>query len=213
LFARGHREEASVWEYLTLAGCEMVPGSNVWKFDDYNGHLGGETDGIINSGLTGAPATPHLLEVKTHSKSSFERLQSVGVVKAKPEHYHQMMLYMGYANLTRALYWAVCKDNDYLHTERIHFNKEIFESLKEKAQSIIFTDAIPAPIDPARKDGECYFCDHKSVCAGEDAPAYNCRTCIHSVPSKDNQWFCNHHGETIPHSVDVDGCPSYNVIT
>jgi hypothetical protein len=215
LFDRGHREEAPVWKWLEMAGCKFAPGSGTYKFSDadMHHHCGGELDGVILSGITEAPTTPHLLEIKTHSKGSFEKLKPAGVLKAKPEHWAQMQLYMGYTSLKRALYWAVCKDNDYVYTERIHFDADLFTELKVKAQRLIFTDTIPAPLDEKRTSGECFFCDHKAVCKGEDAPARNCRTCIHSVPAPGKTWHCNHHDQTIPESVDVDGCPSYTVIT
>ena len=49
----------------------------------------------------------HVVEMKTHGKKSFDELAKIGVKLAKPTHYDQMVCYMGWTGMTRALYMAV----------------------------------------------------------------------------------------------------------
>src|SRR6185369_15095725 len=76
-----------------------------------NGHFGGTPDGIIR-GIPEAPATWHILELKTSNDSRWTELSKKGVELACPEHYAQMQVYMVGAKLDRALYLAVNKDDD-----------------------------------------------------------------------------------------------------
>ena len=100
------------------------------------GIFGGSMDGAC-LGVPDAPKTWHCLEYKTHSLKSFNALVSKGVKEAKPEHWAQMQCYMNWAGLERALYVAVCKDDDRLHLERIDADKTAAKALMERAQRII----------------------------------------------------------------------------
>ena len=88
-------------------------------------------------GLPDAPQTWHVIEMKTHGKKSFDELTAKGVQTAKPEHYAQMQCYMAWSGMTRALYMAVCKDDDRMHLERIDYDREAADRLFVKAQRII----------------------------------------------------------------------------
>ena len=117
LFERGHREEAWLIDDLRAIGCD------VWDVDPETGrqwrvelapHFGGSCDGVV-LGLPDAPKTPHVFEAKTSNRERFEELVHRGVRWAKPEHFAQMQVYMLGLKLTRAAYFAVCKDDDRIY--------------------------------------------------------------------------------------------------
>jgi hypothetical protein len=153
------------------------------------------------------------LEFKTHSAKSFATLKKDGVQKAKPEHYAQMMWYMGQSDLERALYLAVNKDTDELYSERIKFDKVAFERIQVKAESIIFSPTPPERISNDPKFYQCNWCDHKDVCHGHRVPQVSCRTCVHSTPEREGEgrWSCAKAGadSSIPLDVQRKGCAEH----
>lgn len=198
LFETGHQQEARLIEDLRRAGVE------VWDRDDktgeqftvtaHGGHYVGKLDGVL-SGLPEAPKTPHLFEAKSHNRKSFSALQSKGVEKSKPEHYAQMQSYMDMMGLTRALYLAVCKDDEAIYAERLEMDPVFCASLSAKAIRVISAER-PAP--PIRSDDSappCAWCPAKGLCFdGRWAPR-NCRTCVHATPEMDGdaRWSCALH--------------------
>ena len=84
-----------------------------------------------------APEKRHVLEIKTHSKKSFDALVKDGVEKSKPQHFVQMQVYMAAFDVDRALYYAVCKDDDRIYTERIEYDPKFADGLRDKAHRII----------------------------------------------------------------------------
>jgi len=110
LFKRGQDEEASAIRYLELLGAKVKQQQQVV---DFGQHVSGSVDGVI-TGLPGHELAKVLLEIKTHNKKSFNELEKKGVQLAKPMHYTQMQVYMYGMKLDRALYYAVCKDDDHL---------------------------------------------------------------------------------------------------
>jgi len=112
LFLRGQREEEVFVQDLKLIGCnvqDIDPATKLqYAVKAVGGHLGGSMDGQATD-IPGADKTRHILEFKTHGKSSFSKLVSEGVEKSKPAHYVQMQMYMGLGKLTRALFTpSVC---------------------------------------------------------------------------------------------------------
>ena len=191
LFQRGHDEEPRLTKLLRDAGITVHSVNHAtgeqFRFDD--GHFGGSMDGAC-VGVPDAPKTWHVLEYKTHGIKSYNKLEAEGVQKAKIEHYAQMQIYMLKMQLTRALYVAVCKDDDRLHMERIDFDAEYAQSMVDKAQWII---SLPTPPDGISTDAswyECKWCDHKNTCHGTQAPTPTCRSCAHSTPMRDGTWMC-----------------------
>src|SRR5690554_139100 len=145
LLRRGKEEEHYVIEDLRAAGC-VIDYDKSQEFFKIIPHFGGSNDGLIESGVPEAPEKPHILEIKTHSKKSFDDLVKNGVEKSKPEHYAQMQVYMGGSGVDRALYFAVCKDDDRIYTERVRFDAEVFERLKKRADYIINSDRLVEPV-------------------------------------------------------------------
>jgi hypothetical protein len=121
LFRRGQLEEDLIISDLRSIGID-IEGSQ--DRVDFGSHVSGSVDGIIHHGVPTAEKTKHVAEFKTHSKKSFDDLKK-GVKASKPMHYVQMQVYMLGLKLKRALYVAVCKDDDRLHTERIYFDEDV----------------------------------------------------------------------------------------
>ena len=193
LFETGKREEERVYRNLRSIGIEV--NESQFYFKKFGGHFAGSCDGAL-LGHPDAPKTWHLIEIKTHSLKSFNYLKENGVKKAKPEHLAQMQVYMNELGLTRALYFAVCKNDDQIYTERIELNKKEAEKLKEKAKTIIESAKAPKKIGNTHDSCfDCIYCDYKSACHrlpdNDLLPSLSCRTCIHSsARTEEGDWYC-----------------------
>ena len=206
LFETGNLAEARFVAELRGIGCEVHEVGEDGKqiaVSALGGHFKGHMDGVA-LGIPEAPKTWHVLEFKTHNAKSWEKLRSVGVKAAKPEHYAQMQVYMGLAGLTRALYLAVNKDTDELYDERIEFNAKEFKIFMAKAERIIRANEPPLRISTRPDDFRCKFCDAFDACWGNEAkavclPCKSCRSCCHATPEIDKdedwaRWTCNRAG-------------------
>lgn len=167
LFRRGHEEETNIISDLRAIGMDVRKVSSQHRVD-FGSHVSGSLDAIIDSGVPDAPKAKHIAEFKTHSKKSFDALVKDGVEKSKPEHFVQMQVYMQGTGLDRALYLAVCKDDDRIHTERVKFDKEVAGKAIARGQRIALTDRMPEPISDDPSWYECKFCPaHGVVCFRE----------------------------------------------
>lgn len=213
LFQTGHLAEQRFVSDLRSIGATVFDVDPVsgkqFGFHDAGGHMRGHMDGCA-VGIPMGGQKWHVLEFKTHSSKSFLTLKN-GVNKAKPEHYAQMMWYMGKSGMDRALYLAVNKDTDELYSERIEFDQVEFEKIKVKAESIIFAVDPPQKINDDPKFYLCNLCSHNSVCHGNKTPAVSCRTCVHSTPEHDGdgRWSCAKHGSEIPVNFQRTGCDDH----
>ncbi len=214
LFDRGQREEAAFVADLRAIGCKVVdvdPATgNQFNFKSVSGHAGGSMDAVV-LGLPEAPKTWHVCEFKTHNTKSFATLVKDGVHKAKPEHYAQMQIYMKWAQLDRALYLAVNKDDDQLHAERIHADADFQASLEAKAERIIFAQEPLTGISTDAAFYKCKFCPASKVCHTNQLPQVSCRTCLHATPEKDGdgRWSCAKWGADIPLDAQRAACGSH----
>ncbi len=212
LFRRGHEEEAGVVADLRAAGCEVSDRDASGRQHGFcDGHFAGSIDGIVLSGVPGAAHKPHVLEIKTHSLKSFNELEKDGVQKSKPMHYAQMQTYMARLNIDRALYFAVCKDDDRIYTERVRLDKDEAERLADRAQRIIASDRMPEPISADPTWYQCKFCAAADLCHGHKRlPDINCRTCANFTAERDGSATCARWQSVIP---DKDaqraGCESH----
>ena len=139
LFETGQLEEARLVANLRRIGVEVhevTPDGKQWRVSALGGHFGGSLDGAA-LGLPEAPKTWHVLEFKTHNDKSFSALARDGVQKAKPEHYAQMLTYMGLTGMERAMYMAVNKNDDTIYTERVEFDPVEFAKIMARAERVI----------------------------------------------------------------------------
>jgi CRISPR/Cas system-associated exonuclease Cas4 (RecB family) len=211
LFRRGHNEEATAVADLRAAGCHVTDTGESQSRVSFGCHVSGSIDGIIKSGVPESPAKPHVLEVKTHSLKSFNELQTKGVQIAKPLHWAQMQTYMLGAKVDRALYYAVCKDDDRIYTERVRLDKESAEALVARGQRIALTERMPEPIAGASPAWyQCKFCPSYDFChKTKTTTQANCRTCSHSTPKDNGTWHCARWGDSIPREAQHVGCDSH----
>ena len=158
LFRRGHNEEAWIVSDLKMIGIEMTKTGDDQQFLKLGGHIGGSTDGIIERGIPEAPNKRHVAEFKTHSKKSWEAVATKGVYLSKPMHFTQMQIYMHGTGIDRALYVAVCKDDDRLYTERVRYDAVHAEKAIARGQRISTDDRMPPPCSTDPTWYECKFC-------------------------------------------------------
>ncbi len=218
LFQTGHLEEPRMVADLRAIGAtvhDINPADGKqFGFVGHGGHARGHMDGCAQ-GIPGGGKKWHCLEFKTHAAKSFADLKKKGVKAAKPEHYAQMIWYMGKSGMDRGLYLAKNKDTDDLYSERIEFDRVFFEQLEAKFNSIIFAPTPPPRISEDPKFFICGWCSSNAVCHGNRVPATSCRTCVHSTPERlpenEGRWSCTKAGadSSIPTETQREGCPQH----
>lgn len=201
LFRRGHMEEDTIQADLERIGVKFESRQSRVVFPWF---VEGSTDGII-TGVPGAEKTRHLLECKTHSKKSFDKLEKEGLFKSKPQHWAQMQAYMKGEGLTRGLYYAVCKDNDKVYTERVKYDAGEAAAIVKRGQWIAQSQRMPEP--PIRYSAtwwQCKFCPAHGLCwENKGSAEKSCRTCHYWEPQEDGTAFCMEMGHGIR---DESGC-------
>jgi hypothetical protein len=213
LFNRGHLEEARFIALLLTIGVQVLQQDakgNQFRVSYFGGLFGGSGDGV-GYGIPDFPANTYgLLEFKTHSKKSFDKLVAKGVREAKPEHYAQMQVYLRGMGLGIAMYGAVCKDDDSLHLEIIHLDPTMGEQMVQRARNIIMLREAPKRINESPSWYECKFCENKLLCHGNAEPERNCRTC-HSVviDAEHGSWVCGQTGEVLSKEQQLAACEHY----
>ncbi|MBF0589160.1 MAG: oxidoreductase [Magnetococcales bacterium] len=209
LFETGQREEDRIVANLRRIGItvlEVDPDTGrQWRVQAHGGHFGGSLDGVA-LGVPEASKTWHVCEFKTHNAKSFKALHDKGVLESKPQHFSQMQIYMHLMGLKRALYLAVCKDNDDLYSERVHIDHGEAERLLAKAGRIIFTDHPPVRINDDPSWWVCRFCSHHPVCHEGRFAEINCRTCLHVTSLADGHWSCAKFETVLEPKVQKAGC-------
>jgi hypothetical protein len=209
IFRRGHHEEAWFVQDLKAAGLEVTHTGRDQLYVKLAPHIGGSVDGVIESGVPEAPKARHIVEFKTHSAKSFADL-SKGVQASKPMHYAQMQLYMHGTGIDRALYVAVCKDDDRLYTERVRYDKAFAEALIDRGRRIVGSEVLPDGISADPTWFECKMCAawefcHKTRLTRE----VNCRTCAHVTATDAGTWHCERWGDVVPEDFQRTGCEAH----
>lgn len=215
LFASGHYHEAKMVDDLKLAGLEVheVDPDTGKQFlaRALAGHVRGKLDGIVR-GVPEAPAKWHVFEAKSHGLKSWKTLMKGPTVReGKFAHFVQMQTYMHIRGIDRALYGAVCKDDDTLHFERVHYDHEFCTHLMARLERILAMDAPPAPVSTNDKSPVCQWCRAKPICRGRSFARLNCRTCLHSSPemSGDAAWSCARWQKPLTIDEQRTACPAH----
>lgn len=215
MFSTGNREEPRLIEELRGIG------ATVWDVDPVtgeqfavtacDGHFGGHLDGVAK-GVPESPATPCVLEFKTHNDRSWKSVASKGVKDGKLQHFIQMQIYMHLMGIDRALYMAVNKNDDDVYTEWVHYDKELAEWWLNRAQWLIDATEPPAKAAESPDKMPCKFCSFAEHCHGEVAAQANCRTCCHSTPIKNGGWRCDSKKAMLSHEDQLRGCSLHLMI-
>ena len=118
IFERGNWEEGRVLRDLRMAGVEVddvnPDTGKQWRFAMANGWLRGKADGLILRGVVEAPKARHVLEIKSLKASDWRAILKHGLLKAKPEHWHQLHAGMAGLSVDRGLYIGRNKDTEEL---------------------------------------------------------------------------------------------------
>jgi len=210
LFRRGQMEEATIVSDLRAIGLDVRGSGKQQTRVDFGCHVSGSIDAIVESGVPEAPKKRHIAEFKTHSKKSFDDLEKKGVADSKPEHWVQMQLYMHGTEIDRALYLAVCKDDDRIYTERINYDQAAADKAVERGRRLALSDRMPEPISTDPSWYQCKFCDAYKFCHQSKTTEHvNCRTCAHSTANDDSTWHCAKWDDTIPLEAQRTGCEGH----
>ena len=207
LFRRGRNEEATIVSDLRAIGMDVRTAE---QRVDFGAHVSGTLDAVIESGVPGSKKR-HVAEFKTHSHKSFGELAAKGVEKSKPEHWVQMQVYMHGTGIERALYVAVCKDDDRIYSERIKHDQAAAEKAVERGRRIALSDRMPPPLSTDPSWYQCKFCDAYEFChQTKTTKEVNCRTCAHSTAKDDSTWRCERHeSDGIPVQFQREACESH----
>lgn len=215
LFETGHLQEERIIADLRRAGFSVwdrdEQTGKQFEFSDATGHFVTKTDGILK-GMPESEKTAHLLEVKTHNKNSFSGIVKKGIKEGKPGHYAQIQITMAVAKLTRALYVAVCKDDEQFYVERVKEDKEEQKRLLGKIEKLTEARLRPAGISDDGTAFGCKFCGMKAVCTKQAEPLRHCRTCAMCTPGAEGKWVCELNRETLSIDKQRLGCEHYEAL-
>lgn len=189
---------------------EADPGTGEqFRFSFLGGHFGGSMDGCIK-GIPEAPNAWHVLEIKSVNAARFKDLVKTGVKDWSAEYYGQLQCYMGASGMNRALFFAYCKDNSEIYTERVKPEKFYWESAQQKAERII-TAPLPESPYSKREDYRIRMMpqEAQAVYWGDRLPPKpNCRNCVHSIPTMTGSaaWMCDFHNKPLSKQDQIAGC-------
>jgi CRISPR/Cas system-associated exonuclease Cas4 (RecB family) len=214
LFETGHLQESRIVNDLRRAGLavwDKREDNSHFEFVHDSGHFITKLDGVVKD-VPESEKTPHILEIKTHNKNSFSSLLKKNVQEAKPTHYAQVQISMALGGFTRALYVAVCKDDEQFYVERIKEDKKEQEKLLERISKLVSATLIPAGISDDGSSFGCKFCSMKMVCTRQVAPLRHCRTCTMCSPGAEGKWVCGLNSDTLSVDIQRIGCEHYEAI-
>jgi len=108
VLARGREAEVRILEDLRRAGLtihesEEATGNPQYRFAMAGGLIRGKADGIV-TGVAEAPVALHVLEIKCLKAATWRAILRHGLLKAKPEHWHQLHAGMAGLAVNRGLY-------------------------------------------------------------------------------------------------------------
>ena len=171
IFEHGNALEAYVIHLLRVGGYVVLDRDpktgQQYRVSDFDNRVSGRTDGE----MTYDEKLAMLLEIKSANARQFGVLRECGVAVWKPEYVDQVQMYMGYRELDTCLFVVLNKNDfvlederwspDSIYAERIRFDKDRFDELREKAGAIV--DALVLLDRPAAATSQfCKFCKYCS---------------------------------------------------
>lgn len=190
IFERGDIEEERVVRDLKeIHGFDIE--STQEEYKDLSGHFSGHSDGVV-SHVEFTDDERVVLEVKSMNSKAFAALTKHGLQKSKPAYYGQIVLYMWYEGLERALYIVTNKDNEDRKIFFVHSNDDKAQELVTRAVGIITS------LSPPMKIGgpdwhECKWCDAYDICQFDAPINKTCRMCQYSLAIQKGEWHCTLH--------------------
>lgn len=213
LFQRGHNEEHVLNKDLRDIGIQVVSedeNGNQYSFHQPdNPHFRGSMDAAA-LGLIEAPKTWHVIDHKTANDKKFKEFKKHGTAKTQIKYWTQLMVYMAWSGMSRAMILIVNKNDDEIYSERFKFDKKEADKLIEKAKRVVFSSKPLTRLSERPDWYECKFCDAYEICHQEALPRDGCRTCCHSTPLGDGTWKCERHGHDLSdHNSQLEGCDDH----
>lgn len=204
LFERGKNEEKIIKDILEAGNCK-IDSDYKHSFSDFDGHYGGECDGVLNIENTVLQEitneTRILLECKTTKDGQlFNKYRTNDLLSANFKYFVQVQTYLKELNLEYCLFVVVNKNTDEVILKLIKKELKISDYASQIAKDIIYAKKVPDPlISGSNKDHpECYTCDLNKQCKHKINIHQNCRSCKYSKPVKNSEWFCIFHHKLIP---------------
>lgn len=209
IFQTGHEVEAKIIKRLLSIGIK------VWdrelKMSGFSGHWRGRIDGKC-SGVIEAPDVVHLLEMKSHKHTNFNKLKHHGVKKGFPKHYAQCQIYMSEMEERIALYVGYCKSTHGYYTERIEYDPDMVEELHSKQMEVLLTPYLLSRISGNDEDfWLCRYCRAKTICYNREPIRAHCRTCKNGDQCNDGLWECGLTEEKLEFKEQMEGCSEWRV--
>ena len=141
VFARGHRVEVWMVEWLRLAGFELRDRNDQGEqfgFVAAGGRVRGHADGVIVAGPENF-RYPMLWECKCVGAKTFRELKKKRLAASRPVYAAQVALYQAYLGLHAhpALFTAICADDMSIYTERVMFDRGLAQRASDRAVEIL----------------------------------------------------------------------------
>lgn len=220
LFNVGHREEERFVTYLRAIGFQVWDkdpdtGKQFRMTESCKGHHGGGNDArAIAPERYGIGDQLLLCEFKSINLKHFTALKKARSVAAYfPEYYAQICEYGYKANINFAVFMGTNKNDSELYCEIVPLNHNFGQSLEVKAHEIVFSRVPPPRISENPADGKCTYCFARQGCFFGQPVEINCRSCQHSEPVDNAEWYCHLHKGVIPKTFIPTGCASHLGIT
>lgn len=179
-----------------------------WSANCFHGHVGGEVDAIIMSGLPDSPNKEHILFVESMSDSQFKDIGEKGILNHDKEKFRTIQVYMYLFGIERAFFIAENRNNGELFTDRIRLDKNLAEIIIGGFESIIQSNTMPS----AKTTSECDSCTYMTLCSKESCANKNCRTCLHSTAvmnGNNGEWLCERYNQNVPKEYQSKGCDNH----
>lgn len=214
IFERGNWEETRLIADLRRAGLDVLDRDEdtgrQWVFSQADGFLRGKADGRC-WGVIEAPKAEHVLEIKSLKAADFRAIVKHGLLKAKPEHWHQLHAGMAGLGVARGLYVGTNKDTEEVLTERVRFDAEVALRQEARVSRIVAADDPPGRVSDKADAFSCRFCQHKAACHEAAFARKHCRTCLHFTFTTDGNGHCvrfNEHRRPDAQKAGAD-CPAH----
>jgi len=210
LFRRGHMEEVTIVRDLRAIGIDIRGVTGNQSRVDFGNHVSGSMDGIIHSGVPEAPEKKHLAEFKTASDKKFKEMVAKGLEEANHTYWVQVHVYMKGAELDRAIFLMVNKNDDSIYTERVKYDEAIATKAIERGHRITSAERMPEPLSADPSWYECKWCAAHEFChSTHTTKENNCRTCSHVTPTQESEWHCAIHNGAVPVEFQRNGCDDH----
>lgn len=209
IFDNGKARELAIIAYLRGAGVHVVDADpetgEQLRFSLAEGFLTGSCDGVAMR-VPEAPATAHILEIKTMNDKRWTAWRRKGVCISDRKYWTQMQLYMHAAPAARALLVCENQDTKEIECERIEADHVAASNMVNRAERLARAEEPPEKINADPAWYECRSCAAHGACHKGEWPRRNCRTCIAAKPVNGETWHCERHKRDMNRADQISGC-------